>query len=73
MQDKEIRVQFLDEMLFAMLSVMEKLDDRTIEPLLPLLFPFVQKITAHAHGNRLRATVANVINRIGRLYKFSLD
>ncbi|XP_047502292.1 brefeldin A-inhibited guanine nucleotide-exchange protein 3-like isoform X2 [Penaeus chinensis] len=71
MKDSEAHLKVWTEMVVTVFDLISQLSDSELRPLLPLLFPTVRSLTAHAHDPHLRQVVAELLTRVANLYGFS--
>ena len=70
-QDGEAHLKIWTEMMVTVFDLISQLEDSELRPILPLIFPTVQSLTAHAHDPQLRQVVAEMLGRVATLYGFS--
>ena len=70
-QDSEAHLKVWTEMVVTVFDLISQLSDGELRPLLPLLFPTMRSLTAHAHDPHLRQVVAEMLTRVATLYGFS--
>ncbi|XP_042241028.1 brefeldin A-inhibited guanine nucleotide-exchange protein 3-like isoform X2 [Homarus americanus] len=71
MKDSEAHLKVWTEMVVTVFDLISQLKDSELRPLLPLLFPTMRSLTAHAHDPHLRQVVAELLTRVASLYGFS--
>ncbi|XP_066949043.1 brefeldin A-inhibited guanine nucleotide-exchange protein 3 isoform X1 [Macrobrachium rosenbergii] len=71
MKDSEAHLKVWTEMVVTVFDLISQLSDSELQPLLPLLFPTMRSLTAHAHDPHLRQVVAELLTRVATLYGFS--
>ena len=71
LQDSEAHLKVWTEMVVTVFDLISQLSDGELRPLLPLLFPTMRSLTAHAHDPHLRQVVAELLTRVATLYGFS--
>ncbi|XP_045615029.1 brefeldin A-inhibited guanine nucleotide-exchange protein 3 isoform X2 [Procambarus clarkii] len=71
MKDSEAHLKVWTEMVVTVFDLISQLSDSELGPLLPLLFPTIRSLTAHAHDPHLRQVVAELLTRVATLYGFS--
>ena len=59
------------EMVVSVFDLISQLSDAEVRPVLPIVFPSVAELTAHAHAPTLRQILAELITRLAHLYGFS--
>ena len=58
-------------MIVTVFDLISQLSDNELQPLLPIIFPTMRSLTAHAHDSNLRQVVAELLTRVASLYGFS--
>ncbi|KAK3879353.1 hypothetical protein Pcinc_016070 [Petrolisthes cinctipes] len=71
MKDSEAHLKVWTEMVVTVFDLISQLSDSELRPLLPLLFPTMRSLTAHARDPHLRQVVAELLTRVATLYGFS--
>ncbi|RXG59332.1 Brefeldin A-inhibited guanine nucleotide-exchange protein 3 [Armadillidium vulgare] len=71
MKDSEAHLKVWTEMVVTVFDLISQLKDGELRPLLPLVFPTMRSLTAHAHDPHLRQVVAELLDRVACLYGFS--
>ncbi|CAL4062919.1 unnamed protein product, partial [Meganyctiphanes norvegica] len=71
LKDSEAHLSVWTEMVVTVFDLLSQLSDGELRPLLPLLFPTIRSLTAHAHDPHLRQVVAELLTRVATLYGFS--
>ncbi|XP_076031300.1 brefeldin A-inhibited guanine nucleotide-exchange protein 3 isoform X2 [Oratosquilla oratoria] len=71
LKDSEAHTKVWTEMVVTVFDLISQLGDSELRPLLPLVFPTMRTLTAHAHDAHLRQVVAELLTRVATLYGFS--
>ncbi|KAF2351007.1 hypothetical protein FHG87_018240 [Trinorchestia longiramus] len=70
-KDSEAQCHVWTELLTSMFDLLGELSDADLRALLPLVFPSLQSLTAHATHPHLRQLIAQLFARLGAIYGFS--
>uniref|UniRef100_A0A0K2TKT2 Mon2/Sec7/BIG1-like HDS domain-containing protein n=1 Tax=Lepeophtheirus salmonis TaxID=72036 RepID=A0A0K2TKT2_LEPSM len=73
MRDSEAQIKVWTELVVVLLDLSKNLPDEEYKSLLPLLFPGVKALAAHAQDAILKQEVADVFVRVGSIFGFNSD
>ena len=67
LQDKGSRLKSWTNVCVSVFHLIDHLDDNTLESLLPLIFPIVQTMEAHANQPQLKTIATKLLSRVSAL------
>lgn len=73
LKDSEAHMKVYGEMLLSVFDLLCQLNDAQFKALLPVTFPVVQTLVAHAQDSTVRQTTAEYLQRVATLHSFTVD
>eukprot|EP00096_Caligus_rogercresseyi_P011900 TRINITY_DN4831_c0_g1_i1.p1 TRINITY_DN4831_c0_g1~~TRINITY_DN4831_c0_g1_i1.p1 ORF type:complete len:388 (-),score=140.18 TRINITY_DN4831_c0_g1_i1:1104-2267(-) len=73
LRDSEAQIKVWTELVVVLLELSKELPDEEYKSLLPLLFPGVKALAAHAQDAILKQEVADVFVRVGSIFGFNAE
>ena len=73
MADSEAQTKVWTDLALTPILLSLQLSDEQLKQFLPVIFPGLKLLMVHAEGSELKSKLAELMQKIGSLYKFSFD